>query len=186
MVKQRGFHWRGWLGTIALALSLIFWPSPPAWAAVHVYPEGPNQVVYRSQHSIRDDRDQAWQAIVFQRVQDGQPVDLHLRLVGFPGMGYPARRRPLELITGGEQRWELPSVSDREPNLTQNASQYDLAAFLRRESRNVPLKLYLPIRNSHPAILTVPPYLVAEWHQVATQAPADSRMDSIEVAFVSE
>ncbi|MGA1285313.1 MAG: DUF3122 domain-containing protein, partial [Prochlorothrix sp.] len=84
------------------------------------------------------------------------------------GIGYPSQSRNLEVITGPEAVWEFPNVSSQEPNLTENASQFDLSSFIRSEARNLPLKLYLPIRNvRHPSVLTVPPFMVQEWHQVA-------------------
>jgi len=152
------------LATIALTLS-----SPaPAQASIHTYTESTTQTLSRSQHSIRDDRDHTWQAIFLKRQEGDRVTALHLRLVGYPGMGYPSQSRNLEVITGPEQVWEFPNVSSQEPNLTENASQFDLSAFIQAENRNLPLKLYLPIRNvRHPSVLTVPPFMVQEWHQVA-------------------
>lgn len=152
------------MATIALTLS-----SPaPAQASIHNYTESTTQTLYRSQHSIRDDRDHAWQAIFLKRQEGDRVTALHLRLVGYPGIGYPSQSRNLEVITGPERVWEFPNVSSQEPNLTENASQFDLSAFIQSENRDLPLKLYLPIRNvRHPSVLTVPPFMVQEWHRVA-------------------
>lgn len=161
------------VGLLLIATIALLLGSPaPAQAAIHTYAEGHNQVLYRSQHSIRDDRDHTWQAVFFKR-QDGDRVTaLHLRLVGYPGMGYPSQSRDLTAITGPEKVWEFPNISSQDPNLTENASQFDLSEFIQSESRDLPLKLYLPILNvRHPSVLTVPPFMVEEWHQVASLSP---------------
>ncbi|WP_017713855.1 DUF3122 domain-containing protein [Prochlorothrix hollandica] len=161
-----------WLGALALMLTTALGAPPPAQASIQAYPEGDRQILYRSQQSIRDDRDQAWQAVFFKRMTETETTALHLRLVGFPGMGYPARARSLRVVTGPEQEWEFPNVSHQEVNLTDNAGQYDLNRFMAEESRDLPLKLYLSIRNSRfPAVLTVPPYVVQEWRQVTQAFP---------------
>ncbi|MEB3274231.1 MAG: DUF3122 domain-containing protein [Prochlorothrix sp.] len=153
---------------LGLSIALGLSHPAPAQAAIHTYLETDTQTIYRSQHSVRDDRDQAWQAIFFKRQEGDQVTALHLRLVGFPGMGYPSQSRDLQVVTGPERVWEFPNVSDQEPSLTENASQFDLSTFIQTEDRDLPLKLYLPIRNvRHPSVLTVPPFMVEEWHQVA-------------------
>jgi hypothetical protein len=67
---------------------------PPAQASLHTYRERPGQVTVRSQQSLRDARDRAWQAVAFKRWQQGQYQGTYLRLVGFPGGDNPGWRSP--------------------------------------------------------------------------------------------
>jgi hypothetical protein len=82
---QSPFPGRRWLlAAIAILILGLVW-MPPAQASLHTYRERPGQVTVRSQQSLRDDSDRAWQAVAFKRWQQGQYQGTYLRLVGFPG-----------------------------------------------------------------------------------------------------
>lgn len=44
------------------------------------------RMVYQARQTIRDQRNQTWQVIAFQPVQDSQMGHPYLRVVGFPGL----------------------------------------------------------------------------------------------------
>jgi hypothetical protein len=178
-----------------LALGLVFSVilglviSAPAWAEIHAYAQPGQSVMARSLHSVRDNRDRAWQAVFYKEVGPNQAVGLYLRLVGFPGMGYPQPAAPLRIVTGTEQVLELPNVSDQIPNLAANGGQYDMGGFMATIKRNPPLKLYLPIQNIRAeSVLTVAPFVVQEWRQVANMelaSPQEQKPEAILVGSIA-
>ena len=155
---------------LALALVLVLlWSTPTAWASIHTYPEGAEQVMYRSLQTLRDRRDQAWQVVLFKRVQSGQVVDLHLRLVGFPGVTELEHPHTLRITTGTEQVWEVAEAST-EGSIAPNVGEYDLREVLLQLNSNTPLRLQLPT-NGQAEELLVPPFVVQEWRRVLDLLP---------------
>ena len=144
------------LAAIALIILSLTW-MPPAQASLHTYRERPGQVTVRSQQSLRDDGDRAWQAVAFKRWQQGQYQGTYLRLVGFPGGVTVDRDRPLLLLAPtGQQLQLVPSLDPQTKLLPANAA---LTAAL-------PLDLQVPITAETAAILTLAPFQVQEWLQL--------------------
>jgi hypothetical protein len=53
--------------------------SPIAQASIHYYPAGSDQVMYRSLQTLRDERERAWQLVLFNRLKAGLTQSIHLR-----------------------------------------------------------------------------------------------------------
>jgi hypothetical protein len=166
-------------GLWAIALICLCWvlscvQIPPAIAAVHTYPESATQVMYRSQQSLRDDQDRAWQAVLFKRLQHGQVQTLHLRLVGFPGAVEVAHPQPLQITTGTGRVFAAPDRSDQLP-LPANVGEYDFLAVITQLEQAPPLRLSLSLINDQTVDLLVPPFVVREWLQVLDLTDAIAR-----------
>lgn len=148
---------------IVLALFLAL-GVPSELASVHTYPEGNDRVMYRSLQTLRDRTDQAWQVVLYKRMQGGQTESIHLRLVGFPGGLALEHPHPLKITTGTERVWlaaETAPVTD-----AVNVAEYDLFEVMRQLNSTTPLRLTLPLERQ--AIeLPIPPFVVEEWRQVA-------------------
>ena len=152
-----------WL-TGALLMLFLLIGAADGLASVHTYPEGSNGVMYRSLQTLRDRSNQAWQVILYKRVQGGLTQTLHLRLVGFPGGAALEHPHPLKITTGTERVWlatETPPVTD-----TPNVAEYDLLEVMRELNSTTPLRLTVPVQGQ-PIELPVPPFVVEEWRQVA-------------------
>jgi hypothetical protein len=162
------------LAAIALLIFGLTW-MPPAQASLHTYRERPGQVTVRSQQSLRDARDRAWQAVAFKRWQQGQYQGTYLRLVGFPGVITLDRDRPLILLAPtGQQLQLVPSLDPQTKLLPANAAQYNLEPLLRDLTAALPLELQVPITEETAATLTLAPFQVQEWLQLRDLAIAES------------
>lgn len=139
---------------------------PSAQASTHIYRERPGQVTYRSQQSLRDRTDRAWQAIVFKRVQPQQPVQLSLRLVGFPGAVSVLPEQPLQITTNLSQVWRAPY--QHELDFPDNVGQYDISVFAEQLAHNSPLELSVPLADRTTAEIVVPPFVIQEWREIAS------------------
>jgi Protein of unknown function (DUF3122) len=166
---------------LVLTIGLISWFSPtapalasPLVATIHSYPEADGQVMIRSQQSLRDDRDQSWQVILFKRVKNGMTSGYSLRLVGFPGqqVAHPnalaigfQRGRPASGNRGPRSYgdWLAADIAAQDSELTENVGQYDLTEFLGKLERTPPLYMTVPIVGGYRANLIAPPYVVKEW-----------------------
>jgi len=157
--------WRGLLGVLWVGAIVLGQPDV-ALAAIHRYPEGLNQVMWRSLQTLRDEDNTAWQIVVYKCLQSDQMVCLNLRLVGFPGVTKLARQ-PLLISTGSGQVWTVPTVTT--VPLPETAGEYDLQTVISELRGNPPLKLSLPGENRS-IQLVVPPFVVQEWQTVAQKA----------------
>ena len=157
--------WYRAIALLCLCCCLGLASQEKAIAAVHTYPESPTQIMYRSQQSLRDDQDQAWQAVLFKRIKQGEIDSLHLRLVGFPGQAALVHPQSLQLTTSGGEVLTAPDVSEQAPSLA-NVGEYDFLAVVPRLQQNPPLRLSLPLKDGRVMNLLVPPFVVREWHRV--------------------
>ena len=160
----------GFIGMVlAIALTL---GAPDGLASVHTYPESNDRMMYRSLQTLRDRSDQAWQVVLYKRMQGGRTESIHLRLVGFPGGEALEHPHPLKITTGTEQVWmaaETAPVTD-----APNVAEYDLLEIMRQLTSTTPLRLTLPLEGT--AIeLPVPPFVVEEWRQVAQKSVVSSQ-----------
>lgn len=159
-------------GTARHGLQLLVWllllllsVSQPAIASVHTYPEGENQTMFRSLQTLRDDRDRAWQFVLFKRVHGGQVESIHLRVVGFPGSG--ELKHPADLrITSPQQIWTAADVLPNSSPFPANVGEYDALDAVTALTSDAPLKLELPAAKSK-VLVIVPPFVVKEWRRVA-------------------
>ena len=161
--------WRQFGVFVCLLLSLLL-TAPPALASVHVYHERPGQTTLRSQQSLRDRSDQAWQAILFKRYRADGLEGMYLRLVGFPGVTTIEPQQPLTIDTGTTLRWQAsPKLDPPTPALPNNTNQYDVAAVIPALQKAIPLTLVVPLQGKAPSKIIVPPFAVKEWRELAAQ-----------------
>lgn len=152
---------------IMLCLLLMLGNSAPAFASIHKYPESPTQVMYRSQQSLRDISDKAWQAVLFKRLKLDQVDCVHLRLVGFPGITEVAHPRQLQITTGTGEAWMAADVG-AESSLPANVGEYDILEMINQLDSNTPLRLSLPLKNQRSVELLVPAFAVQEWRSLVS------------------
>jgi Protein of unknown function (DUF3122) len=154
-----------WLIHIIFLFLIFLMIAEPVWASVHLYPE-PNGVLYRSLSTLQDSRDRAWQAVLFKRFQNERLVEIHLRLVGFPGVIELEHPRSLLIETRAGQ---LLTAEDVTPfNLpNQNVGEYDLQPVLAQLDTDLSFQLVLPL-NSGRETLKLSKETLQEWWRVAT------------------
>lgn len=141
--------------------------ASPGWASVHTYHERPGQTTYRSQQSLRDQVDRAWQATLFKRYVGPELQGVYLRLVGFPGQVTVDPSQPLTVDTDAGRRWTAAAALDPQTQqLPESVGQYNFEAVLTDLSTALPLKLEIPLHGSQTARLTVAPFVVEEWRQL--------------------
>ncbi|MBF2036228.1 MAG: DUF3122 domain-containing protein [Leptolyngbyaceae cyanobacterium T60_A2020_046] len=165
-------------GCLMLAIGLGW--AMPAIATVHTYAEQPGQVTFRSQQSLRDQRDRAWQAVAFNRYRHGAQQGVYLRLVGFPGGVEVDAARSLSLLAPTGQHWQLlPQRDPQTAALPISVGQYNLAPLLQDlAGRPVPLEIQVPLVNDDPAQLTAAPFVVQEWVEIGAMTPSPAPVRS--------
>lgn len=157
---------------VGFILGLLLLCSPQsAVASLHMYPESATQNMYRSQQSLRDDRDRAWQLILFKRLKSNQLDSVHLRLVGFPGKTEVARTQPLKITARSQEVWTANNLVEQ-LELPANVGEYDLLKVMSQLDADLPLQLELSLQHAQVAKLLVPPFVVREWR---------SLMDEVEI-----
>lgn len=168
---------RGMLGlAVLVAIASLLLIQAPAQASVHIYPEPPNGVMERSLQTLRDESGQAWQLVLYKRVNAErtnaeQTVSLNLRLVGFPDVTRFDHSQPLAIDIGGGELWTAPDVTPTQ--FGANVGEYDLRPFLEQLDFAAPLHLQLPLEPdpARPTRLLVPPFAVREWLDVTHWQP---------------
>lgn len=170
MSKQHCFHfpqrWLRLLLVLGLLMGGLILQPVAAFASVHRYNETDAQVMYRSQQSLRDMSDQAWQAVLYKRLKAGNLDTLHLRLIGFPGMAEVDRTQPLEISTNTGTLWQAKPVSE-ERTFPANVGEFDVQAVMSQLTIDLPLWLTLTLKNGQTVKLVAPPFIVREWRSVA-------------------
>lgn len=154
---------------IMLSFGLTIGSPQSAIASIHTYREIPGQVTYRSQQSLRARKsNQAWQAVLFKRLQANALEGIYLRLVGFPGMVEVDPSSPLRIETGTELQWQAqPAVDQATLALPANVGQYDAQSLISGLTGDIPLQLTIPLKAGRTADLLVPPFVVKEWRSLA-------------------
>ncbi|WP_346291845.1 DUF3122 domain-containing protein [Sphaerothrix gracilis] len=156
------------LRAICLVCLVLLLTTSPALASTHVYQERPGQLTYRSQQSLRDRQDRAWQAVLFERFQGETLEGVYLRLVGYPGLVAVDQTQPLTIATGTTLAWQALPARDRTlRELPGNAGQYDLQTAIAQLEGNIPLQLEVPLQGGGVAELTAAPFVVREWRSLA-------------------
>lgn len=161
-----------WVLSLVLAGVLLGATAAPALASLHTYHERPGQTTYRSQQSLRDQADRAWQATLFKRYSQGEFQGTYLRLVGFPGSVTVDPERPLVVDTDMGRRWEAPNSLDPQTSqLPESVGQYAFDIVLTDLVSALPLKLEVPLQSGPPARLTAAPFVIEEWRSLAASGP---------------
>ncbi len=152
---------------LLLCLFFLFGHSSAVLASIHRYPEGTNQVMYRSKQSLRDRSGLSWQVVLFKRLKFGKLDTLHLRLVGFPGLVEVTHQKPLYLVGGTGKTWSAKDVTDL--SLPNNVAEYDVLDVITQLKKNTPLQFSLALKEDKVAELVIPPFVVREWQTVLSR-----------------
>ena len=116
--------------------------------------------------STPDSHNQAWQLILFKRVQVGQVKDFQLRLVGFPEQVELSHPVPLSIEDSHGNVWAIADITEEDPQLApvqSSVGQYDMLPFLRDLTQAQRLDIQIPLSNDELRRLVVPQSMVREW-----------------------
>jgi Protein of unknown function (DUF3122) len=157
-----------WLTQIfSVVLCLWLCQVQPAIASIHTYPEGQNRVMFRSLQTVRDRADQAWQLVLFKRVNGVRTESIHLRIVGFPGQTQFIHPSGLKIATSTAAAIAQDALPNPSP-FPANVGEYDLQDWMMHLTSNSPLHLQLP--TPKPEVeLVIPPFIVKEWREVSNK-----------------
>jgi hypothetical protein len=168
---RKFFSWLLLIGavTIFVLIGLGVLDAPNASAAIRQLEEAPNQMVYQSRQSLKDQHGNTWQTIAFKRSRPDGNSSFELRLVGFPNLVAIDHAQPLTLTNS---LGKTLTATDTSSNIFKdgaqgNVGQYDLQPLLSELQAEIPLKISLPMLKGEAISLSVPPALVAEWQTVA-------------------
>ena len=165
------FSWLLLISAIAIFALIGFGviDTPSASAAIRQLEEAPNQMVYQSRQSLKDQHGNTWQTVAFKRSRPDGNSSFELRLVGFPNLVAIDHAQPLTLSNSlGKTLTAIDTSSNIFKEGAQaNFGQYDLQPLLSELQAEIPLKISLPTLKGDVISLSVPPALVAEWQTVA-------------------
>ena len=141
--------------------------APHASAAITQIQESPEQMVYQSRQTLKDQHGNNWNAIAFKRITPNGKSSFELRLVGFPNVVAIDRSKPLLLTTSLGKTLAANDSSSLiftdlftpEPNV----GQYDIEPLLPDLQVEIPLMLSLPVIDGEAIHLSVPAAFVQEW-----------------------
>lgn len=157
---------------IAIALFLIVFigldrvTTQPALASIRQMQEAPGQILIQSRHTLKDDRGNAWQVVLFKRTKADGSSTIHLRLVDFPGLANFAHPRSLTITTDAGESFQAEDVfAERAP--AANVGEFDLQNIL-SQLPVTKLNLSLTMTGDRSRQLSIPPEVVLEWQSVGT------------------
>jgi hypothetical protein len=155
--------------TIFALIGLGVLDMPSASAAIRQIEEAPNQMVYQSRQSLKDQHGNTWQTVAFKRSRPDGNSSFELRLVGFPDLVAINHTQPLTLTNSLGKTLTATDTSSNifKDGVQANVGQYDLQPLLADLQAEIPLKISLSTLKGDAISLSVPPALVAEWQTVA-------------------
>ncbi|GJD19309.1 hypothetical protein RIVM261_042650 [Rivularia sp. IAM M-261] len=158
------------IGLVALLLMGLISLNQPVFAEVTKF-EQPEEIIYRSQHSLSDQSGHTWQVIMFKSVrpgaQDNIPL-LYLRVIGLPGAAEVGHPMQLKITTNTGKIFTAADIFLEEapaPTVGQYNLQ-DLDADMLRDE----VLLSIPLPGSRYVNLEIPQSVVREWQEVVNQA----------------
>ena len=165
------FSWLLLISAIAIfaLIGLGVLDMPSASAAIRQIEEAPNQMVYQSRQSLKDQHGNTWQTVAFKRSRPDGNSSFELRLVGFPDLVAINHTQPLTLTNSLGKTLTATDTSSNifKDGVQANVGQYDLQPLLSELQAEIPLKISLSTLKGDAISLSVPPALVAEWQTVA-------------------
>jgi hypothetical protein len=164
------FSWLLLLGALILLLLLGLgkFATPPAAAAIRQMEEAPGQILLQSRHTLRDERGNSWQVVLFKRIKADGSTTINLRLVGFPGTTEFAHPQPLKITTNKGEVLAAEDLFAQNAPAT-NVGQYDLQNILPQLPTAGSVHLSL-IMSDHRAIdLPIPAEVMLEWQTLAAK-----------------
>lgn len=147
---------------LILLLTLNLSDSQSAEAVIRQQQETPEQVLYQSRHTLRDNTGNSWQVILFKRVKSGELREINLRLVGFPGEVKFAHVKPLKIKDADKILQASDVFTEKAP--APNVGQYNLKPILFQLSSNHLIELELPLEKER--TVKVPPAVILEWQSI--------------------
>ena len=162
------FLWK-WLvvSTIVLLISiaLVNFTSQPALASIRQMEEAPGQILIQSRNTLRDEKGNGWQIVLFKRSKaDGSSI-IHLRLVDFPGLADFAHPQSLKITTDTGDLFQAKDMfAEKSP--AANVGEFDVQNVL-FQLPVTELNLSLGMKDSTSINLSIPPEVVLEWQSIA-------------------
>jgi Protein of unknown function (DUF3122) len=153
-----------WLLVVIIFLFTTFAIPQSAEALIRQQQETPEQILYQSRHTLRDQTGNSWQVVLFKRVNQGNVKEIDLRLVGFPGTVEFAHPQDLKIIDQGNVFTASDRFTDVSPS--PNVGQFNLEEILPQLLTQQTLTLDLPLKNSASTI-KVPFPVILEWQEIA-------------------
>ena len=156
--------------TIALLvfIGLDNFTTQPALASIRQMEEAPGQVLIQSRHTLKDNKGDSWQVVLFKRTKaDGSSI-IHLRLVDFPGLADFAHPQPLTITTNKGELFKAEDIfAQKSP--AANVGEFNLQNIL-SQLPVTKLNLSLAMKDNSSTKLSIPSEVVLEWQSVATQS----------------
>lgn len=155
---------------IALVL-LIFigldsFTTPEAFASIRQMEEAPGQVLVQSRHTLKDNRGNAWQVVLFKRTKNDGSSTIHLRLVDFPGLADFAHPKPLTITTSRGDSFKAEDVfATKSP--APNVGEFDVQNII-SQLPITRLNLSLAMKDSSLITISIPSEVVLEWQTITT------------------
>ena len=147
---------------IAFGFNLFFVNS--AQALIRKQQESPETILYQSRHSLRDQRGQSWQVVLFKRVEEQETKQVHLRVIGFPNQASFEHPQPLEIKTPNNINFKaVDQFYEKAP--APNVGEYDLQDILPELLTYQKLELTLPLQVRSQS-LTIPYPVILEWQDM--------------------
>lgn len=160
--------------SLLLSVALVTLPVAPARATIRQLEEAPEQVVYQSRYTLKDQYGNRWQAIAFNRIRPDGTRHVYLRLVGFPGAVAIDRTQPLQLTNPLGTTLTAADASNKiftdTTNPEPHVGQYDLQPLLGSLQAELPLQLTLPTQDDDPVRLAIASPVIAEWLDIAQRS----------------
>jgi hypothetical protein len=152
-----------WLLIIIIFFTTTLAIPHSAEAIIRQQQETPEQVLYQSRHTLRDDTGNSWQVVLFKRMKNGEVNEIDLRLVGFPGTVEFTHPQDLEIIGDGKVFQASDRFAESSPGL--NVGQFDLKEILPQLLTQQTITLKLPL-NKQSSTITVPFPVILEWQEI--------------------
>ena len=142
--------------------------TQPALASIRQMEEAPGQVLIQSRHTLKDNRGDAWQVVLFKRSKADGSTTIHLRLVDFPGLADFAHPKSLTITTNKGDSFKAEDVfAEKSP--AANVGEFDLQSVL-SQLPVAKLNLSLAMKGDKTTELSIPSEVVLEWQSVATSS----------------
>lgn len=142
--------------------------TQPAFASIRQMEEAPGQILVQSRHTLKDNRGNAWQVVLFKRTKPDGLSTIHLRLVDFPGLADFAHPKSLIITTNTGNSFQAEDVfAEKAP--AANVGEFDVQDILSRLPVGK-LNLSLAMKGEETTQLSIPSEVVLEWQSVAAQS----------------
>ena len=167
---------RGFLSQLVIAIALVSsifiglnsFTTQPAFASIRQMEEAPGQILVQSRHTLKDNRGNAWQVVLFKRTKADSSSTIHLRLVDFPGLADFAHPKSLIITTNKGNSFQAEDVfAEKAP--AANVGEFDLQDILSRLPVSK-LNLSLAMKGDKTTQLSIPSEVVLEWQSVAAES----------------